>query len=202
MIILGLDTSGDVGSVVVLRDGAVHEELIEERRLQGTMLGPASERVLVAAGARAKDLDAVAVGTGPGSYTGVRVGITFAKTLAFTLDVPLVGLSGLMALAHDARDQAGRVAVIAPGHRTRVYGAVYRTTGPIPEIERPIDLWDPDELTAGLQAHVVVGGPEAAPRVDAGTLARLAETWLSEGRAPSDPRALEPLYLQPPAAER
>jgi tRNA threonylcarbamoyladenosine biosynthesis protein TsaB len=202
MIVLALDTSGDIGSVVVRRDGVDHEELMPERRRQGTSLGPASGRALAAADAQASDIQAVAVGIGPGSYTGVRVGVTFAKTLAFTLEVPLVGLSGLMALAHDARDRGPRVAVMAPGHRTRVYGAVYRTDRSIPELERPIDLWDRDVLLAGLGDISVVGGPESSPRVQAATLARLAEAWLGAGLSASDPRALEPLYLQPSAPER
>ena len=202
MIVLALDTSGDVGSIVVRREGVVHEELLPERRRHGTALGPASGRVLAAAGARAADVQAVAVGIGPGSYTGVRVGVTFAKMLAFTLGVPLVGLSGLMALAYDARERGRRVAVIAPGHRTRVYGAVYRTDCALPEVERPIDLWDVDALVSGLRDVAVVGSADGAPRVDAATLACLAEAWLEDGRPACDPRALEALYLQPSAPER
>ena len=91
---------------------------------------------------------------------------------------------------------------MAPGHRTRVYGAVYRTDRSIPELERPIDLWDRDVLLAGLGDISVVGGPESSPRVQAATLARLAEAWLGAGLSASDPRALEPLYLQPSAPER
>jgi len=200
MNVLALDTSGDVGSVALVREGSVHDEELMEPRRHGVSLGPACDRVLLAAGVEAAAIDAVAVGIGPGSYTGTRIGVSFAKTLAFVLDVPLVGLPGLMAVAHEATGE--RVVVVAPGHRDRVYGAVFGLGGEIPEPERPVALWSLEELLAGMDGVPVMGGPERPPAVRGGSLGALAIRWLAAGREVADPRGLEPLYLQLAAAER
>jgi len=222
MLVFAVETSGSVGSLALRgRDGVASEVLLEDRGRHGDLLGPQARRLLEEHGQDRSEIDGVVVGLGPGSYTGIRIGVSFAKVLARLLDRPLVGLSGLMALAEDARDSARAVAVMEPGHATRIYGAVYDLGGPIPEPQSGPDLFAPRDFLRGLPGGTPVVGnavavhcdaitevgarPLVSPeplRVRATTLAVLAERWLLAGRPQADPITLEPLYLQQAAAER
>jgi len=101
MLILSVDTSGDTGCSVALSDGGRplstldfrHERQLSER------LPDILNFLLRDQGATLKDVEAFAVGLGPGSFTGVRIGVTFVKTLAWASGKPLVGVSSLDALA-------------------------------------------------------------------------------------------------------
>lgn len=96
MTILALDTSNKTLSVAVeLTDGTIIEQTIENTLQHSVLLMPTIEAVFKEAGITAKDLTKVVVAEGPGSYTGLRIGVTVAKTLAKSLGIPLVGVSSL-----------------------------------------------------------------------------------------------------------
>ena len=96
MTILALDTSNKTLSVAVeLTDGTIIEQTIENTLQHSVLLVPTIEAVFKEAGITAKDLTKVVVAEGPGSYTGLRIGVTVAKTLAKSLGIPLVGVSSL-----------------------------------------------------------------------------------------------------------
>lgn len=96
MTILALDTSNKTLSVAVeLTDGTIIEQTIENTLQHSVLLMPTIEAVFKEAGITAKDLTKVIVAEGPGSYTGLRIGVTVAKTLAKSLGIPLVGVSSL-----------------------------------------------------------------------------------------------------------
>lgn len=98
--LLAIDTSTSVLTVALSVDGkVVSERRSQAERNHSIKLLPEIEDMLKGAGAVPADLDAVAVGTGPGSYTGVRIGVTVAKTFAWSLGIPVIGVSGLEALA-------------------------------------------------------------------------------------------------------
>lgn len=127
MIWLGIETANTPLSVAIVRDGKVVAELVQNIKLThsaGAM--PAIEEVLARAGLKAGDLDVIAVSEGPGSYTGVRIGVTLAKTLAWTLQIPLVGVSSLKALAANAILYNGLICPIFDARRDNVYTAVYQ----------------------------------------------------------------------------
>jgi len=127
MIWLGIETANTPLSVAIVRDGKVVAELVQNIKLThsaGAM--PAIEEVLARAGLKAGDLDVIAVSEGPGSYTGVRIGVTLAKTLAWTLQIPLVGVSSLKALAANATLYNGLICPIFDARRDNVYTAVYQ----------------------------------------------------------------------------
>lgn len=98
MLILAFDTATDVATVALVRDG----EVLGERASRAVRILQDVEGLLDDAGLRADEVEAIAVGTGPGSYTGLRMGLITARTLAFSLGVPVAGVSTLDALAAGA----------------------------------------------------------------------------------------------------
>src|SRR4051794_26395153 len=101
--ILAIDTSTTRAAVAIsTRGGAVHVAPDGGDRRHGRSLLPGVRAVLGAAGLAAGDLDFMAVGLGPGSYTGLRIGLTAAKTLAYATGRPLVGLDSLEVIARNA----------------------------------------------------------------------------------------------------
>lgn len=127
MIWLGIDTANTPLSIAIVQDGVlVLEEntgLAINHSLRAML---AIESLLEKAGVAPSEIDAIAVSEGPGSYTGVRIGVTIAKTLAWTLDKPLVGVSSLKALAANACYFNGLICPIFDARRGNVYGAAYR----------------------------------------------------------------------------
>lgn len=129
MIWLGIETANAPLSVAVVKDGKVMAEVVQNIKLThsaGAM--PAIETILANVGVKPNELDAIAVSEGPGSYTGVRIGVTLAKTLAWTLQKPLVGVSSLKVLAANAALFDGLICPIFDARRGNVYTAVYKGT--------------------------------------------------------------------------
>ncbi len=131
MLILGLDTSDGV-SVALLRDDEVlaRADGTDPRRHAET-LAPGIAWVLAEAGADRRDLTAVAVGTGPAPFTGLRVGLVTARTLARALGIRAIGVCSLDALAQQAVDALGpacppTVLAATDARRREVYAALYR----------------------------------------------------------------------------
>ena len=129
MIWLGIETANAPLSVAVVNDGKVVAEVVQNIKLThsvGAM--PAIEEVMKKAGIEASQIDAVAVSKGPGSYTGVRIGVTLAKTLAWSLQKPLVGVSSLKVLAANARLSNELICALFDARRQNVYAGVYEGT--------------------------------------------------------------------------
>ena len=170
-MLLGIDTSGAV-SIAVAR-GALNgpaPEVLAVRtdaraRHHDEMLLALIEDTLTQAGITRRDLTGVVVGRGPGPFTGLRVGLVTARTIAAVLGVPLVGLSSLDALAHQALAEHARstgqttVGVALDARRREVYHARYRRTadGHVERIADPaVDA--PAEVAAELTACDVLVG--------------------------------------------
>ncbi|MEY4479744.1 MAG: tRNA ((37)-N6)-threonylcarbamoyltransferase complex dimerization subunit type 1 TsaB [Bacillota bacterium] len=134
MIWLAMDTSTTTLTVAVLRDGellAEHSDRAE--RNHSIRLVPAIEEILREAGVTKQQLNGIAVGHGPGSYTGVRIAATVAKTFAWSLGIPLVGVSSLAALAltaalEDGVDAADLYIPVMDARRGQAYTGLYGRT--------------------------------------------------------------------------
>ena len=202
-MLLAFDTATPLVTVAI-HDGedVVVEHLARTPLKHGEQLAPLIERCLADAGLGRQDLTAIAVGIGPGPFTGLRVGLVTARTLAFVLEIPVYGVCTLDVLAVEAVETGtvdGEFLVATDARRKEVYLASYgaeaaRVAGPV--------VVKPDE--AATRLPVVGEGavlyPGAFPagrgptRPSAGWLARV----VAEERAElSDP---EPLYLRRPDA--
>lgn len=126
MIWLGIDTSHTPLAVAVVKDGQVlaeYKSSVKVTHSIGTM--PAIEELLKKANIQPNELDAIAVAKGPGSYTGVRIGVTIGKTLAWTLNIPIYSVSSLQVLAGNVPYFQGAVCAIMDARRGNVFAGIY-----------------------------------------------------------------------------
>ncbi len=219
-VLLALDTSAAVS--VAVHDGrdVLASRSEHDPRRHAELLVPMVEAVLADAGIGRGDLTAIAVGRGPGPFTGLRVGLVTARTLGLALGLPVHGVTSLDALALQALDAgiaaAGTEFVVAMDARRReVYWARYRATtreGELrtqavtdPAVSLPHDVPLEGMPCAGRGTHLYpdVLVPSAVPAVagltdpSAAALARLAVAELDAGHDVRDP---VPLYLRRPDA--
>lgn len=179
MLILAVDTSGE-GLSLALGDGRLLWSVRRTARNSDEALWPALEALLKKAKKRLKDLGAIAVAVGPGRFTAVRVGVTFADTLARALGVPAVGLTRFDAMAED-----GPVGLVIETFRGEAYLQLRKKDG---TATKPIWV-----AAGGLDA--ALGGVrrvDAAGASAAGLLGPARER-LRGGLTPP----LRPLYLKP-----
>ncbi len=201
---------------VALHDGTrllAGETAVGGRR-HGELLTSLIERVLAASGVGPTDLEAIAVGTGPGPYTGLRAGVVTARVLASALHVPAVGVCTLDVMARAAAPAAaGREFIVAAdARRKEVYWARYGPTGQRisgPAVGPPGAVASAGAAPSGVTASCPVAGegpvlyPELAaspipPRYpDAAQLAEIGAQRLAEHDPSGSP---EPLYLRRPDA--
>jgi len=127
MNLLALETSSPVGSIALLCGGDVLERFIETPREQTDLVLPFVDDVLAAAGLALRDLDAIAFGRGPGSFTGLRIAAAVTQGLAFASGVPVVAVSSLEALAQRAWRELGvdDALVCVDARMREVYAARY-----------------------------------------------------------------------------
>lgn len=127
MIWLGIETSNAPLSVAIVKDGQVLCEVVQNvKKTHSVTAMPKIQELMETVGIEPKDIDGVAVSEGPGSYTGVRIGVTIAKTLAWTLNKPLVGVSSLKVLAANAMYWEGLICPIIDARRNTVFTAVFK----------------------------------------------------------------------------
>jgi tRNA threonylcarbamoyl adenosine modification protein YeaZ len=205
VLVLAFDTSSPAVTVA-LHDGrgVVAQESAVGARRHGELLSVFIDKVLHQAGASQQDLTAVAVGTGPGPYTGLRAGLVTARVLASALRIEADGICSLDVIAADALAglDGGEFLVATDARRREVYWASYAASGQRltgPAVGFPADL--PPGLPAAGEGAFLYPGLAARtlqPRYpSAGQLAALSAARISAGRPPQPP---EPLYLRRPDA--
>jgi len=127
MITLGMDCATDtVGLALLAGDEPLAEIHLGPGRHHAEVLLPALDNLLKLAGKTLGEIDLLACTSGPGSFTGVRMGVTTAKGLALALDKPIVGVSTLEALVMNAMPCAGFVCPLLDARRDQVYAGLYR----------------------------------------------------------------------------
>lgn len=133
MMILGVDTSTPVASVAIVDGGSVIADVQQhdDRRGRSTDLLVMIDALCRRAAIGPRDLDAVAIGAGPGSFTSLRIGMATAKGIAFAANCPVWAVSSLAALAHEQLDRTPQATVTAvlDARRAEVYAGTYRRDG-------------------------------------------------------------------------
>jgi tRNA threonylcarbamoyl adenosine modification protein YeaZ len=205
VLLLAFDTATPAVTVA-LHDGTrtVAQETAVDARRHGELLAVFIDRVLGAAGVRPADLTAIAVGTGPGPYTGLRAGLVTARVLGSALGLPVDGICTLDVIAAGACAAAGgrEFLVATDARRKELYWARYaafgeRVTGPevIPASELPPGLPVAGE---GALLYPELGAEPIEPRYPAAAqLAALAAERVAAQTPPAPP---QPLYLRRPDA--
>lgn len=189
---------------------------LEGARRHVSDLAPGLESLLKKAGWKPTELDAIAVGIGPGSYTGLRVAIMSARTLALVTGAPLLGLGNFQILAQGLPATAPQtVECIADAQQDKIYRQYFQRQGEWFLPTDPMEITDCNQWLKRRNPAVPVCGPglEKLRRLDLAppqylecpqlqplAFIRLALRELSQGRI-DDPHALEPLYLRRSSAE-
>ena len=218
MLLLALDTATETGSLALVdKDRVLMEYSLESHDAYLTRLMPGVEAILRNAGKEVADLTAVAVSTGPGNFTGLRIGLATAKTLAWSLKCPLVPVPTLEVLAAQFPFHPHPIGVVMDAKRGEIFWGLFRCREDRPEVlegplrlavgELPARLSLPLLLTGpGLEVHREVLAPLLPPEIAwappnlrlprASTLARLARHRLALGLT-ANPAQLVPTYLRP-----
>jgi tRNA threonylcarbamoyladenosine biosynthesis protein TsaB len=216
MFIAAIETSGPRGGVALADDDElIGEESFEEGMVHGRALVPSLDRILKKAGLTPKQLGLVAVDVGPGSYTGVRVGVAAARMIAMAVGCPVAPIVSMDVLAENAEDLEDFVCPILDARWEQVYAASFRRDWVWLRTEGPA-AYRPEDLAARLAAGTTVfgSGVEKYPAVfarfakgpadwsvpRAQVVARLGWQAFQSG-AMDDYNILRPLYLRPTEAE-
>jgi len=215
---LSIDTASEIASVALSNEGEQTAEITWRCRRNHTVeLLPTIERLFTQANAEKTDLTAIFACTGPGMYTGLRVGVGTAQGLARALEVPALGVGRLELDGYPHSAFPGTIVAVHRAGRGDLAWAAYRSA-PWREVSPP-RLSKPEELGGALTGPSLLVGEvdvevadviRAASAVDvtlalpslsvrrAATIAELGFARLSAG-APGDPALLLPVYLRPPA---
>lgn len=225
MNILAVDTSANVAAAALVSGGKLlAESMLNNKTTHSEKLMPMIDFVLKNSGMDITDIDLFAVANGPGSFTGLRIGVSTVKGLAHAVNKPIVGISTLAGLAYNLFETDGLISPIMDARRFQVYNAVYKwEKGVFREIAPPraialddcIKEFENEKkvyfLGDGVPVHKeaikekmgdrAVFVPENNLNQRASSLAVLAEkkAALSEK---DDYNSLMPFYLRKPQAER
>ena len=219
MKILALDTSTDHCSVALWLDGIVDAREALAGQKQSELLLPMAEGLLGRHGLRVTDLDGIAFGQGPGSFTGLRIACGVAQGLAFGARLPVAGVSTLLALAESAR--AERAVCCLDARMGEIYHAAYMRSGETWETVHGPSLCAPDDAPllpagawtgcgSGFAVHEAALGRRYAGRLakiepqvypHARDIAQLAVHEFKRGGAVA-PEQAAPIYLRDKVALR
>jgi tRNA threonylcarbamoyladenosine biosynthesis protein TsaB len=193
-LILALDTTHEHGSLALVRGAEIlEEELLHEPAGFSKVLFGRLQALLARHHLKPADIDCFAAAAGPGSFTGVRVGLACIKGLAEALGKPAIAVSNLEALARFGT--APLRAVVIDARREEIYGAVYDAAGKLvcPEVVARYDDWRatlPPEVTEFI----------TEPHALAAVIGRIAAQRLAAGD-PGDPAAIDANYVRRSDAE-
>jgi len=218
---LALETSGRIGSVAAVADGMV---VAEERFAHGlqhaAQIVPILDRLTKAQGWSPRDVQELYVSAGPGSFTGLRIAVTLAKTMSLATGVKLVAVPTVRVLVENAPPDATHAIIVLDAKRDQIFTARFERVGPKWVEREPAKL---DSLTAMLDRSprpvhllgegipyyekfipqndptVVVTSPDLA-RARAGVVATIGHAMARRGEF-TDAQRLAPIYIRRPEAE-
>lgn len=226
MNLLAIDASGTAGSVAYIKDGKLAGEYYFcDKLTHSQTIMPMLEHMKSLIQIDLDQIDAVAVTSGPGSFTGLRIGVTAAKALALALEVPIIGVPTLDVIAHGICFTDYYICPIMDARRNQVYTALYKWQGET--LERLTDhmATDINEYVESLKKYdgkviflgdgvavyketiqqiledQAVFAPSFCMLQHASILGAIAEKLYEEGKS-EDPSTFVPMYLRKSQAER
>ena len=213
---VGVDTSTPLQSLAIARDGTVVDAVVCARRAHSRGLAATLRDALTRHALSWSDIDAYVVGVGPGSFTGLRVGVSFVKGVAAVFDTPAIAVSSLVA-APASLPEGRTCAVAIDAYKHLVYAGIF-ATGPAATPLLDVHLSTPEAFSDALnalpagwvqsgdgfaryaEAFAGHGATPTVPALQPSAAGLIRHAW-SAGLAPSDAASLEPRYVRRSAAE-
>ena len=221
MLILAFESSAKPASAALVKDGQLLSQYMQCSALtHSRTLLPMAEDMLKKAELRLSDVDLIAVAHGPGSFTGIRIGVATVKGLAWAAEKPCVGVSTLEAMAWHGLAVGGYICPVMDARRSQVYNALFKIENGRPvrmTEDRPIALDELSKEVTALNAPVFLVGDGAAlcfeyftahgvPCVMAPDNLRWQDAWgvamAAADKTPGNADELLPVYLRLSQAER
>lgn len=218
MRILALESSGQAGSIAAAEGPRlVAERSLDPQQRSAHSLAPGIQQLLTSIGWRMTEIELVAVTLGPGSFTGLRVGVATAKTLAYALGARCIGLNTLEVIAAQCTGDSVRLSVAMDAQRGQVFAALFEYAKAGWQTIAGPSVLDNDQWLRSLGPGVAVSGPallKMAHQVPAGVTITEADNWTPRAATAAtlawqrhlagtydDMWRLAPLYLRKSAAE-
>lgn len=223
MLMLSVDSSAAPASVCLTEDGKIIADYyLNTGFTHSQTLMAMTESVLNISGKKAEEIDVYAVNNGPGSFTGVRIGVSAVKGMAFAKDRPCIAVSTLLSMAYNCLGDHCIVCACMDARRQQVYNAVFRVRGmeverltedraiSIEELITDLNMYDEQIMLVGdgaelvsraVQSDHIVLAPEQIRFQRAASTAAAALEAYNRGEVLS-PAALMPSYLRLSQAER
>jgi len=217
---LAIETSGRIGSIALVEDGAVVSEQVFQHGLQhAAKIIPIIDELCRSHRVSPSQIDHLYISAGPGSFTGLRIGITLCKTLSFATGAKIVAVPSLRVLAENAPRDASDVIIVLDAKRDQIFtGRYHRDREDWREVEsprldtlakmierspRPVHL-----LGEGIPIHrkfipddpAIIIVPEDAWRARAHAVAKIGASMAAHGLF-ADPFTLTPIYIRQPEAQ-
>ena len=221
MLILSLDSTATTASTALVKDGKVLSEYtVNAGNTHSVTLLPMIENMLKMTGTALSDIDVFAASVGPGSFTGVRIGTSTIKGLAFGRDIPCVGVSTLEALAYNLHGTGGIICPCMNARRGQVYTAIFEDGDTVKRLtdDMAISIEELESILSNFEGEVHFTGDgyflvshlsdkktqERLTLQSAVNVACVAEKIYNEAEDKSvfTHASLNPTYLRKPQAER
>ncbi|MHC5037202.1 MAG: tRNA (adenosine(37)-N6)-threonylcarbamoyltransferase complex dimerization subunit type 1 TsaB [Planctomycetota bacterium] len=218
MKVIGIETAGKTGSVGAAWEGGKRERVFPHGNSHGRDLAPEMQTLVTELEWDLAGIDLIAVGVGPGSYTGLRIGMAFAKALALALEKPLVGVSTFEAMVQQGPEGEKVLAPVLDARWGQMYTAAFRWEGDAWRRVVEEAVGPPEKMAANMPEGVCFFGPGVPEFSDIlkprGSIspagpwdrARADEVAVLGGgqfraQGAGDPDRLQPMYLRPTQAE-
>jgi tRNA threonylcarbamoyladenosine biosynthesis protein TsaB len=221
-VILGIETSHELGGVALAEGGACLEEVLSTDRFKHSEeLILLVDRALKSSGLGLPDIGAVAVSIGPGSFTGLRVGLAAAKGLCLSREIPLVAVPTLDALASMVRHESVPTHAVIDARRGELYWASYESDGDVQKRTADYSALTPRDLMDHIKSESLVVGSgldryrdfilknarvpirfiEPNPRFPSPEEVSILGSHMLKAGAVVDTDSVEPIYIRPSDAE-
>ncbi len=214
---LGMDTSGSVAAVALYdteQDVFLSQQCLYTKKTHSQVILPLVERTLQDCGLTSANLDGIAVAVGPGSYTGLRIGVAAVKAMTFALNLPCFGISTLESLAYQAATANGLCSAVMKARQNLVYAGLYENkNGKLQSVvkDRLYDVTEWEKILQQQNERILVTGDAATQFISETTMLAPAAVRLQNGTGlclaakyhePQTPEQLEANYLQLVKAEK